>query len=73
MNQWVGVLYQFDRNNLSIVLTHWHIGRVKSAKQCITVDLFPHILAKVVDNEKEHLLLPTPVLKQTPRLSSKSL
>ena len=35
----------------------------------MTVDLFPHILANVVDIQKEHLLLHTPVLKKTPRLS----
>ena len=36
----------------------------------MTVDLFPHILANVVDIQKEHLLLLTPVLNKTPRLSS---
>ena len=36
----------------------------------MTVDLFPHILANVVDIQKEHLLLHTPVLNKTPRLSS---
>ena len=28
MNQRGGILYQFDRNNLSVVLTYWHIGSV---------------------------------------------
>ena len=42
----------------------------KSVKQCITVDLFPHILAKVFDVQKVHLLLHTPLLNKTPRLSS---
>ena len=36
----------------------------------MTVDHFPHILANVVDFQKEHLLLHTPVLNKTPRLSS---
>ena len=36
----------------------------------MTVDLFPHILAYVVDIQKKHLLLHTPVLNKTPRLSS---
>ena len=36
----------------------------------MTVDLFPHILANVVDIQKEHLLLHTPVLNKTSRLSS---
>ena len=36
----------------------------------MTVDVFPHILATVVDIQKEHLLLHTPVLNKTPRLSS---
>ena len=36
----------------------------------MTVDLFPLILANVVDIRKEHLLLHTPVLNNTPRLSS---
>ena len=42
----------------------------QSVKQCMTVDLFPHILANVVDIQKEHLLLHTSVLNKTPRLSS---
>ena len=51
----------------SMVLTHRHIGSVtKYVKQCITVDLFPHILANVVDIQKVHLLLHTPVLNKTP-------
>ena len=36
----------------------------------MTVDLFPLILANVVDIQKEHLLLHTPMLNKTPRLSS---
>ena len=36
----------------------------------MTVDLFPLILAKVVDIQKEHLLLHTPLLNKTPWLSS---
>ena len=36
----------------------------------MTVDLFPLILANVVDIQKVHLLLHTPVLNKTPRLSS---
>ena len=58
------VLYQFDRNNLSVVPTHW------SVKQCMTVDFFPHILANDVDIQNEHLLLHRPMLKKTSRLSS---
>ena len=46
-----------------------HIGRF-SVKQCMTVDLFPHILANIVDIQKEHLLLHTPVLNKKPRLPS---
>ena len=42
----------------------------QAVKQCMTVDLFPHILANVVDIQKEHLLLHTPVLNKTSRLSS---
>ena len=50
-----------------------HIGTLvmsQSVKQCITVDLFPHILANAVDIQKVHLLLHTPLLNKTPRLSS---
>ena len=50
-----------------------HIGTLvvsQSVKQCITEDLFPHILANVVDIQKVHLLLHTPLLNKTPRLSS---
>ena len=36
----------------------------------MTVDFFPLNLANVVDIQKEHLLLHTPVLNKTPRLSS---
>ena len=36
----------------------------------MTVDLFPHILANVVDIQKEHLLLDRPALNKTSRLSS---
>ena len=42
----------------------------QSVKQCITVDLFPHILANAVDIQKVRLLLHTPLLNKTPRLSS---
>ena len=42
----------------------------QSVKQCITVDLFPHILDNAVDIQKVHLLLHTPLLNKTPRLSS---
>ena len=50
-----------------------HIGTLvvsQSVKQCITVDLFSHILANAVDIQKVHLLLHTPLLNKTPRLSS---
>ena len=50
-----------------------HIGTLvvsQSVQQCITVDFFPHILATVVDIQKVHLLLHTPLLNKTPRLSS---
>ena len=50
-----------------------HIGTLvvsQSVKQCIAVDLFPHILANVVDIQKVHLMLHTPLLNKTPRLSS---
>ena len=53
-----------------MVPTHRHIGSVTICKQCITVDLFPNILANVVDIQKVHLLLHTPLLNKTPRLSS---
>ena len=36
----------------------------------MNVDLFSHILTNVVDIQKEHLLLHTPVLNKTPRLYS---
>ena len=42
----------------------------QSVKQCITIDLFPHILANAVDIQKLHLLLHTPLVNKTPRLSS---
>ena len=42
----------------------------QSIKQCITVDLFPHFLANAVNIQKVHLLLHTPLLNKTPRLSS---
>ena len=42
----------------------------QSVKHCITVDLFPHILANAVDIQKVHFLLHTPLLNKTPRLSS---
>ena len=50
-----------------------HTGKLvvsQSVKQCITVDFFPHILANVVDIQKLHLLLHTPLLNKTPRSSS---
>ena len=53
-----------------MVLTHRHISSVKSVKQCISVDLFPHILANAVDIQKVNLFLHTPLLNKTPRLSS---
>ena len=54
-------------------LWYKHIGTLvvsQSVKQCINVDLFPHILANAVDIQKVHLLLHTPLLNKTPRLSS---
>ena len=42
----------------------------QSVKQCITVDLFPHILPNVIDIQKVHLLLHTPLLNKTSSLSS---
>ena len=36
----------------------------------MTVNLFPHILANVVDIQKEHLLLHTPMWNKTTRLTS---
>ena len=54
-------------------LWYYHIGTLvlsHSVKQCITVDLFPHILANAVGIQKLHLLLHTPLLNKTPRLSS---
>ena len=50
MNRWGGVLCQFDRNNHSVVLTHWHIGSVTMLNS-----VCPPILANVVDIQKEHL------------------
>ena len=49
-----------------------HIGTLEvsnSVKQCITVDLFPPY-SGIVDIQKVHLLLHTPLLNKTPRLSS---
>ena len=54
-------------------LWYQHISTLvvsQSVKQCITVDLFPHVLANVVDIQKVHLLLHTSVLNKTPRISS---
>ena len=65
-----GVLYQFDRNNLSVVLTRWHIGSVTICKQCIAAYLFSHILTNFVGIQKVHLFLNTPLLNKTPRLLS---
>ena len=45
----------------------------QSVQQCINVDLFPHILPNAVDIQKVHLLLHTPLLNKTPRLSSASM
>ena len=45
----------------------------QSAKQCITIDLVPYILANVVEIQKVHLLLHTPLLNKTLRLSSARL
>ena len=42
----------------------------QSVKQCMTVDIFSHILANVVDIQKKHPLMHTLVLNKTPRLSS---
>ena len=42
----------------------------QTVKQCIAVDLFHYILANGVGIQNEHLLLHTPVLNKTPRLSS---
>ena len=42
----------------------------QSVKQCMTADLFPHVLANVVDIQKVHLLLHTSVLNKTPRIFS---
>ena len=53
-----------------MVLTHCILVVSQSVKQCITVDIFLLILANVVDIQNEHLLLLTPVLNRTPRLSS---
>ena len=50
-----------------------HIGTLvvsQSVKQCNTVNLFHHILANAVDIQKLYLLLHTPLLNKTPRLSS---
>ena len=54
-------------------LWYLHISTLvvsQSVKQCITVDLFPHILVNAVDIQKVHLLLHTPLLNKTSRLSS---
>ena len=67
------------REGLSISLIgttfpwYLHIGTLVvslSVKQCITVDLSSHILANAVDIQKVRLLLHTPLLSKTPRLSS---
>ena len=52
---------------------YYYIGTLvvsQSVKQCITVDLYLHIMANVVDIQKVHLFLQTPLLNKTPRLSS---
>ena len=50
-----------------------HIGTLvvsQSVKQCMTVDLFPHIQTNGADIQNEHLMLHRPVLKKTSRLFS---
>ena len=42
----------------------------QSVKQCITVDLFPRILANAVDIKKLNLLLHIPLVNKSPSLSS---
>ena len=42
----------------------------QSVQQCISVDLYPHILANAADIQEVRLLLHTPLLNKTPRLSS---
>ena len=41
-----------------------------SVKQCMTVDIFPHTMANVVDIQNEHLYLHASVLNKTSWLSS---
>ena len=64
----------FSISLIGIILPWYqHIGTLvvsQSVKQCITVDYFTHILANAVDIQKVHLLLHTPLLNKTPRLSS---
>ena len=52
-----GVLYQFDRNSRSVVLNIRTLVVSQSVDQCIAVDLFPHILANVVDIQKVHFFV----------------
>ena len=59
----VGITFPWYKHISTLVVS-------QSVKQCITVDLLPHILANVVDIQKVHLLLHTPLLNKTPRLSS---
>ena len=64
----------FSINLIGITfLWYLNIGTLvvsQSVKQCITVDLFPHILANAVYIQKVHLLFHTPMLNKAPRLSS---
>ena len=53
-----------------MVLTHWHFGSVTICQTVYDCRSLPHSLANVVDILHEHLLLHTPVLNKTPRLSS---
>ena len=59
----IGITFPWYLHNGTLVVS-------QSVQQCITVDLFPHILANVVDIQKVHLFLHTPLLNKTPRLSS---
>ena len=59
----IGITFPWYKHISTLVVS-------QSVKQCITVDLFPHILTNVVDIQKVHLLLHTPLLNKTHRLSS---
>ena len=59
----IGITFPWYKHISTLVVS-------QCVKLCITVDLFPHILANVADIQKVYVLLHTPLLNKTPWLSS---